>query len=228
LYLTVRFDLNYTVRYNMSIIYLLKFEKLVASGRKKAFDENEALRAAMDVFWLKGYVGASLTDLTQSMGINKPSLYSAFGNKEALFIKAIKLYIELTMKKHLKALSEPDTPLAQRLKNYMMSIVATQCESEQPKGCFLVLCQSETLGGDIPESAASFLQEAGEAPKQLLTDILKADPEAISLKLNQHADGNVLSLYTTLKGTAAMARSGVPITELEYVIDTTLRGIGVQ
>ncbi|OUR61081.1 TetR family transcriptional regulator [Colwellia sp. 39_35_sub15_T18] len=200
----------------------------MASGRKKAFDEKEALRAAMEVFWLKGYVGASLTDLTLSMGINKPSLYSAFGNKEALFIKATKLYIESAVKVHLKVLNEPNTPLAQRLKNYMMSIIATQCESEQPKGCFLVLCQSETLGGDIPEAAARFLQEAGNIPKQRLTAIFKEDPEAITLKLNQNADGNVLSLYTTLTGTASMARSGVAITDLEYVVDTTLRGIGIE
>jgi AcrR family transcriptional regulator len=53
----------------------------VAVGGKISFDENEALRSAMDVFWAKGYAGSSLTDLTKSMGINKPSLYSAFGNK---------------------------------------------------------------------------------------------------------------------------------------------------
>jgi len=56
----------------------------VASGRKKSFGENTALNAAMEVFWQKGYVGASLTDLTTRMGINKPSMYSSFGNKEAL------------------------------------------------------------------------------------------------------------------------------------------------
>lgn len=212
----------------MSIIYIYSFEEFVASGRKKAFDEHKALRAAMEVFWLKGYVGASLTDLTRSMSINKPSLYSAFGNKETLFIKAIELYIESTVKVHLHVLNETGTPLAQRLKNYMMSIIATQCGPEQPKGCFLVLCQSEALGGEIPEVAASFLQEAGNIPKQQLAAIFKDDLEAIALKLNQNADGNVLSLYTTLTGTASMARSGVAIADLEYVVDTTLRGVGIE
>ncbi len=150
----------------------------MASGRKKAFDESVALRAAMDVFWAKGYVGASLTDLTHSMGINKPSLYSAFGNKEALFIKATELYIESNMKAHLDALFEPETSLAKRLKNYMMSIISKQCESEQPKGCFLVLCQSELVGGDIPESAANFLKKVESAPKKLLADLFSEDPEA--------------------------------------------------
>lgn len=199
---------------------------LVVSGRKKSFDENVALRAAMDVFWAKGYVGASLTDLTQSMGINKPSMYSAFGNKEALFIKATKLYVESNMGAHLNALFENGVPLDKRLKNYMMSIISVQCESDQPKGCFLVLCQSELIGGDIPQAAASLLKDIETAPKKLLVDLFNEEAEAISLKLNLNANGNALSLYTTLKGTAAMARAGVTLAELEYVVDTSLRGIG--
>ena len=66
----------------------------MVSGRRKSFDEDQALGSAMEVFWAKGYVGASLSDLTKSMGINKPSMYSTFGNKEALFIKATEYYIE--------------------------------------------------------------------------------------------------------------------------------------
>lgn len=198
----------------------------MVSGRKKSFDENVALRAAMEVFWAKGYVGASLTDLTQSMGINKPSMYSTFGNKEALFIKATKLYVESNTGAHLKALFESEVPLNKRLKNYMMSIIAVQCESDQPKGCFLVLCQSELIGGDIPQAAASLLKDIETAPKKLLIDLFNEDTEAISLKLNSNASGNALSLYTTLKGTAAMARAGVPSAELEYVVDASLRGIG--
>lgn len=200
----------------------------MASGRKKAFDENEALNAAMEVFWKKGYVGASLSDLTKQMGINKPSMYSAFGNKEQLFIKATKLYIESGVKQHLEKLYELDQPLGKRLKNYMMSIVSNQCDSDEPKGCYLVLCQSEMVGGDIPESAASLLKEAESVPKKLLTEIFTQDPEAALLQLDQNASGNALSLYTMLKGTASMARSGVSITELEYVVDSTLRGIGIQ
>ena len=63
-----------------------------ASRGRRLFDPDEALAAALQVFWERGYDGASLTVLTAAMGINKPSLYSFFGNKEALFLKALDLY----------------------------------------------------------------------------------------------------------------------------------------
>ena len=197
----------------------------MVSGRKRKFNEQTALQAAMEVFWAKGFVGASLADLTKSMNINKPSMYSAFGNKESLFIKATQHYIENNMKAHLGALSAVNIPLKTRLKNYMMSILAMQCSTEQPKGCYLVLCQSEVAGGDIPTEAAKLLIKIEAAPKALLTALFSTDEEAISLGLNENSAGNALSLYTALKGTASMARSKVPPTELEFVIDTMLTGV---
>ena len=61
-------------------------------GRPREFCVDAALAAALRVFWSKGYEGASMADLTEAMGITKPSLYAAFGNKEALFNKALDLY----------------------------------------------------------------------------------------------------------------------------------------
>src|ERR1700733_15772686 len=62
------------------------------AGRPRSFDREQALDAAMRVFWKQGYEGASLADLTAAMGINRPSLYAAFGDKEALFRKVLDRY----------------------------------------------------------------------------------------------------------------------------------------
>ena len=199
----------------------------MAGGRKRAFNEDAALQAAMDVFWQKGYVGSSLSDLTQSMGINKPSMYSSFGNKEALFIKATKFYIENKAKIHSKLLFEPNVSLTLRLRNYLMSVVSAQCESEQPKGCYIVLCQSEVASGDMPEEANRLLTDAGGYIQILLTDIFNNDSEAQTLGLSDNAKKNALCLATTLRGTASLARAGEPLSELEYVIDHSLQGIGL-
>src|SRR3546814_8643781 len=63
-----------------------------ARGRPREFDPDKALASALHVFWQQGYEGASMTELTEAMGITKPSLYTCFGNKEALFKKALDLY----------------------------------------------------------------------------------------------------------------------------------------
>ncbi len=67
-------------------------EAAVPSGRTRQFDVDEALDRALEVFWARGYEGATLPELTRAMGINRPSLYAAFGNKEQLFHKALDRY----------------------------------------------------------------------------------------------------------------------------------------
>src|SRR6476659_4448281 len=76
-------------------------------GRPREFDVDQALDCALRVFWRKGYEGATLPDLTQAMGINRPSLYAAFGSKEELFRKALDRYAEGPAAYARAALSEP-------------------------------------------------------------------------------------------------------------------------
>jgi AcrR family transcriptional regulator len=62
-------------------------------GRPRSFDAGRALDRALQVFWRKGYEGTSLSDLTEAVGVNRPSLYAAFGDKKALFRKALDRYV---------------------------------------------------------------------------------------------------------------------------------------
>jgi AcrR family transcriptional regulator len=93
------------------MFYLLigmKREKVTSTlGRPRAFDVEKALHQAMQVFWRKGYLGTSLSDLTEAMGINRPSLYAAFGNKKSLFRKALAHYAKGPSSYLSEALQEP-------------------------------------------------------------------------------------------------------------------------
>ncbi|VAW47613.1 Transcriptional regulator, AcrR family, partial [hydrothermal vent metagenome] len=125
----------------------------MAGGRQRSFDKQQALENAMRVFWQKGYIGASLMDLTESMGINKPSMYAAFGNKEQLFIQATQNYLENYASGHAIHLEHQEFRLVLRLKNYLMSAVASQCGKDGPKGCFLSVCVTEAASQDMPVNA---------------------------------------------------------------------------
>src|SRR5207245_2576808 len=106
------------------------------AGRPRSFDLDKALDAALQVFWRKGYEGASLPDLTEAMGINRPSLYAAFGNKEELFRTVVIRYIEGPAAFVRKALDEPTArAAAERLLTGAVDLVT---DPKNPRGCLLV------------------------------------------------------------------------------------------
>jgi AcrR family transcriptional regulator len=77
------------------------------SGRPREFDVDQALDRAMRVFWQHGYEGAALSDLTTAMGITRPSLYAAYGNKESLFEQVLQRYSEQVAGYVREALEQP-------------------------------------------------------------------------------------------------------------------------
>src|ERR1700748_2066839 len=105
-------------------------------GRPRAFDPDVALERAMHVFWAKGYEGASLSDLTRAMRINRPSLYAAFGDKESLFRKVIDRYVEGPASFVRRALKEPTArAVAERLLGGAVEMLA---DPRHPRGCLMV------------------------------------------------------------------------------------------
>ncbi len=106
------------------------------TGRPRGFDEEAALEAAMRVFWEKSYEGATLADLTQAMGINRSSLYAAFGGKEALFGLAVDRYREGPMTYMRNALKQPT--LQAFVEALLRGTVEFLASPGNPKGCLFV------------------------------------------------------------------------------------------
>src|SRR5467141_3244912 len=106
-----------------------------ALGRPRSFETGKALDAAMKVFWEKGYEGASLSDLTRAMGINRPSLYGAFGNKEALFRKVLDRYAEKSST-HLQDALQARTARAVA-ERFWGGTIEVLSDPRTPRGCLL-------------------------------------------------------------------------------------------
>src|SRR6476619_2176537 len=123
-------------------------------GRPRAFDPHAVLERAMHVFWAKGYEGASLSDLTRAMRINRPSLYAAFGNKEQLFRKVLDRYMDGPLAYFGKALAAPK---ARDVVEQIFLGTARMAEDPRiPGGCLMVqgaLAVGSTAGSVRKEAA---------------------------------------------------------------------------
>ncbi|WP_055589693.1 TetR/AcrR family transcriptional regulator [Peterkaempfera griseoplana] len=105
-------------------------------GRPRGFVEDEALDRAIHVFWEHGYEGTSLSDLTAAMGINKPSLYIAFGSKEELFKRALVRYKDTYVAYAAGTLEEPTAYAV--IESYLRTAVDALTGSGHPPGCLSI------------------------------------------------------------------------------------------
>ena len=105
-------------------------------GRPREFDTGKALDEAMEVFWRHGYEGATVAELTAAMGINPPSLYSAFGSKEGLLKAALDRYSQKRDEFMQEVLSAPTAH--EVVKRLLLHIADKQTDPQNPPGCLLV------------------------------------------------------------------------------------------
>lgn len=186
-------------------------------GRPREFCVDEALAAALRVFWSKGYEGASLTDLTEAMGITRPSLYAAFGNKEALFRKTLDLYERDKLAYMGAALEAPTARgVAERLLNGAVDMQT----GNDPKGCLGVI-SSVACGAEAESIRAEVVARRASSDAALLRRMEQAK---IDGDLPDHIDpaGLVRYLSAVIQGLCLQAGNGAPIQDLRNLVNTTL------
>ncbi|PCI33564.1 MAG: TetR family transcriptional regulator [Alphaproteobacteria bacterium] len=188
------------------------------AGRHRTFDKEIALDQAMEVFWINGYPGTSLSDLTQAMGINKPSLYSAFGNKEELYKTTLTRYVQKHGVIHTKHLYSADKGLKERIGCYLTSIAEGLTDPKLPPGCFVSISTSEIGGTCIPEEALQTIVNINEATKSSLTAFFTDEISAGTIT-SEHSPASMAHYILTLMfGLSVMARNGAKLSELKKVI----------
>jgi AcrR family transcriptional regulator len=190
----------------------------VCKGRPREFDVEEALAAALRVFWTKGYDGTSLTDLTEAMGITRPSLYAAFGNKEALFRKALELYEREKLAYVGEALQAPTSRgVAERLLRGALAMQTSDCD---PKGCMRIIstvsCRSEAA------SIRADLMQRRLSSQRALCDRMERAKVDGDLPHDTDVTGLCSYLIAILQGIAVQAGSGASKQQLEALVETSL------
>jgi AcrR family transcriptional regulator len=188
-------------------------------GRPRSFDIDRALDRALQVFWRKGYEGTSLSDLTKAVGVNRPSLYAAFGDKEALFRKALDRYLNGPAAYTQKALKEPTArAVVERLLRGAADLNTAQ---RNPGGCLTVqgaLACGEA-GDSIRQELAAY-RAAGEAALRRRFQRAKSEGDLPATVNSVDLAGYVA---TIVYGMAVQAAGGATREKLQNVVEMTLR-----
>ena len=188
-------------------------------GRPREFDTDVALTAALRVFWRNGYESASMAELTAEMGITKPSLYAAFGNKEALFHKALDLYEREKLAYTVAALEAPTARgVAER---FLQGALQIHLNTGDPKGCMGVISTVTCCGSEAESIKADLTTRRASSEAALIARFERAEVEG---ELPEGLTPFALTrfLYALLQGMSVQSSSGATCVELRQLVETTM------
>ena len=184
-------------------------------GRPREFDADLALERALEVFWRKGYEGASMAELTEAMGINRPSLYAAYGNKEELFRKALDRYADGPAAYTREALNEPTArAVAERI---LRGAADALTDPRNPPGCLGV--QGALTCGDAAKSIREELCSRRSSWETALRQRFERAKAEGDLKADADCADLARLIATVTQGMAVQAASGATRNDLRKVAE---------
>lgn len=188
-------------------------------GRPWSFDRDEAIDAAMRLFWRHGYEGVSVGDLTKAIGIAPPSLYAAFGSKAGLYREALARYEESIGCLNMSRLGSA-TALAEAVRLLLDGAVRAVTHPDRERGCMIssgmVECHPEHAG------LGSDLAMRRDAIRRKIAEALQPFANADELpRLARH-------LAAVMQGISIQARDGVSPAELQEIVEDVVAGVAAR
>ena len=190
-------------------------------GRPLSFDREEALDKAMYQFWRTGYETTSVTDLTSAMGITAPSLYTAFGDKESLFLECVARYSSPGPRTAAGLIS--DAPSAREAAQTLLQLAAEWfTQPGCPAGCLVASAASS--GSESAERVRTALKQVREASRKALQRRTERDIREGRLPSGTNARALASMTIATMQGMSTLARDGASRTMLREVAKASIAG----
>lgn len=191
----------------------------MAGGRPRTFDAEAALDRAVEVFWRQGYEGTAVAELTERMGVNKPSLYAVFGTKEELFQQVVRRYAEVELAYFRDALTRPTA--VEVVRDYLDRNAAALTQPDRPPGCLSI--QGGLSANPAHDTVTQFLASSRRTGEDALAERLARARDEGDLPAD--ADPAVLARYVMVvsEGQAVHASAGATRDELMQSAAIALR-----
>lgn len=174
-------------------------------ARPRQFDEADVVAAAREQFWSAGYAGTSLDDLTKATGLGRGSLYGAFGDKHALYLRALEDYCSVTMGAVAQALAADGVPAFDRLVGHLRNVAKTSA-GDARRGCLMAKSAAEL--GATDNEVARRVEASMQKYQTMLRDTIAEAQRDGDLEPAADPDQLALLVLTFLRGAEALRKSG--------------------
>lgn len=188
-------------------------------ARVKEFDPDVALRAALDLFWQRGYESTSMSDLVEHLGIGRASLYATFGSKRDLYLKSLDRYLELRDPSPMEVLSQPG-PVLPAVRALMRQYADEAAGDERQRGCFVVNTAIELAGRDA--AAARRVEESWAQLEAAMESALRRARAQDELPAGADPRALARFLVVTLQGLKVVGKVTPDSARVRDAVETSL------
>jgi TetR/AcrR family transcriptional repressor of nem operon len=188
-------------------------------GRTREFDEEKVLDAAMHLFWEKGYEATSLSDLTSRMGIQKPSIYSTFGDKKELFEAALRKYM-MSRASQVRTRLQKNPSVKEAFRAFFEGVVAEEYTENRSRGCFCINTMVELAPHD--EKFEILTREHQMYLSVIFQETIERGIQSGELEIGVNAKALSQALIVSLIGLTVIMKSRPERSFVDNTIEVTL------